>query len=415
MRPRARSLVLVLLTSLMALPHAGLAVPIRHGLRVVSSNPVAGTPHVLDGEVFAILPLGRRVYVGGNFTQVGNAGNPTVLTRRGLFAFDSGTGLVDPTFVADFDGSVEALAAAPDGRHIFAGGDFGTLNGSPRRKVAKIDGLTAAPAAGFAVSITSAVNDLVVSGDRLVLGGIFSSVNGAPRGGLAVVSATSGALDPNVDIAFTGTRRGPMPRVRSIALSPDGTVLVAAGNFTTAGGLPRFQIALVDLAARPARVLDWQTTRFDDRHTDRSDRDGFWCSLLNETFMRDVDFSPDGTYFVVVTTGWYSDRGALCDTATRWETSARGPGLQPTWVDLTGGDTLTAVAVTDSAVYVGGHQRWLNNVPPTSAGGRAGIGSVAREGLAALDPLSGLPLAWNPGRERGEGVWSLVPTADGWE
>ncbi|HEY3239921.1 MAG TPA: hypothetical protein VGL92_10185, partial [Acidimicrobiia bacterium] len=413
MRPRARLFVLALLTSLMALPQAGQALLSVHGNRVVAPVPVASTPHVLDGEVFAILPVGNRVYVGGNFTQVRNAGTQAVLTRRGLFAFDPTSGLVDPGFVADFDGAVEALAAAPDGVHIFAGGDFGSLNGLPRRKLAKISGTNAAPAAGFSVSVTSQVNDIVVSGDRLILAGAFSSVNGAARGGLAAVSATSGALDPGLDVPFTAPRRGPTPRVRSIALSPDGTVLVAAGNFSLAGGLPRFQIALVDVGSRPARVLDWQTSRFDDRHTGGTDRDGFWCSVLNETFMRDVDFSPDGKYFVVVTTGWYTDKGPLCDTASRWETSDRGSGLQPTWVNLTGGDTLTAVAVTDGVVYVGGHQRWLNNVPSIASGGTAGPGSVAREGLAALDPSSGLPLPWNPGRERGEGVWSLVTTPQG--
>ncbi|MGH8975039.1 MAG: hypothetical protein ACRD0C_17785, partial [Acidimicrobiia bacterium] len=156
----------------------------------------------------------------------------------------------------------------------------------------------------------------------------------------------------------------------------------------------------------------WQTSRFDDRHTNTAvDRDGFWCRTETETFLRDVDFSPDGRYFVVVTTGWSTDRGPLCDAASRWETSARGSGLQPTWVDWTGGDTLTAVAVTDGVVYVGGHQRWLNN--PPGVNGTAGPGSLVREGLAALDPRSGLPLAWNPGRERGEGVWSLVTTPQG--
>jgi hypothetical protein len=413
MRPRARRLVLVLLTSLMALPQAGQALLSVHGNLVVTPVPVAGTPHVLDGEVFAILPMGHRVYVGGNFTQVRNAGTQAVLTRRGLFAFDTTSGLVDPGFLADFDGAVQALAAAPDGVHIFAGGDFGSLNGLPQRKLAKISGTNAAPAAGFSVSLTSQVNDIVVTGDRLILAGAFSSLNGAPRGGLAAVSATTGALDPGLDIPFTTPRRGSNPGVRSIALSPNGTVLVAAGNFSLAGGLPRFQIALVDLGSRPARVLDWQTNRFDDRHTGRTDPDGFWCSVLHDTFMRDVDFSPDGRYFVVVTTGRYSDQGPLCDAASRWETSDRGSGLQPTWVDLTGGDTLTAVAVTDAVVYVGGHQRWLNNWPTTATGGTAGPGSVAREGLAALDPRSGLPRPWNPGRERGEGVWALVTTPAG--
>lgn len=94
----------------------------------------------------------------------------------------------------------------------------------------------------------------------------------------------------------------------------------------------------------------------------------------------EVGFSPDGRYFVVVTTGGYSSEGALCDSASRWESAQRGSGLQPTWVDRTGGDTLTDVAITDAVVYVGGHQRWMNNLPPptTRTGGSQGGASQRR-------------------------------------
>jgi len=125
--------------------------------------------------------------------------------------------------------------------------------------------------------------------------------------------------------------------------------------------------------------------------------------------MRDVDIAPDGSYFVIATTGAYR-AGSLCDTASRWELGRTGPGQQPTWVDYTGGDTLYSVAITGPAVYVGGHQRWLNN-PLRS--GSAGPGAVAREGIAALDPRNGLPLLWNPGRDRGVGVFALVSTPEG--
>ena len=118
---------------------------------------------------------------------------------------------------------------------------------------------------------------------------------------------------------------------------------------------------------------------------------------------------------MIVTTGAYTSRGSLCDTASRWEISARGNGLQPTWADFSGGDSFTAVAVTGAAVYVGGHPRWLNN--PKSDGSNQtaspGPGSVVREGIAALDPMSGLPLPWNPGRDRGEGAWAIASTPDG--
>ena len=125
--------------------------------------------------------------------------------------------------------------------------------------------------------------------------------------------------------------------------------------------------------------------------------------------MRDVDFSPDGSYFVIVTTGG-PNFGTLCDTAARWETNAQGTALQPTWVDATGGDTLSAVGVTGSVVYVGGHQRWMNNWFGRDS---AGPGAVSRPGIAALDPVNGLPFSWNPGRDRGAGVFALYSTNTG--
>jgi len=42
-----------------------------------------------------------------------------------------------------------------------------------------------------------------------------------------------------------------------------------------------------------------------------------------------------------------------------------------------------------------------------------GTAAVPREGIAALDPRNGLPLDWNPGRDRGEGAWALVTTPTG--
>jgi hypothetical protein len=381
----------------------------------VGANPPPTTPNILDGKVTAILPMGNRMFVGGTFTQVQEvgAGKP-VLTHRGLFSFDPATGAVDNSFVADFDVSpdpgmdraVESLAAAPDGLSVFAAGTFGTVNGvGQSSKLVKLSAATGATDAVFNVSIHEAVKDIAVNGTRLFLAGNFTTVNAKPRSGLAAVNTATGQIDSNVNVQFTNPRQGTTPRVETIAVSPDGRTLVAGGNFLTVGGQSRAQIAMIDVGARPAVVADWQT----DRYADTCSEPTF------DTWMRDIDMAPDGSWFVVVTTGGYG-KTALCDAAARWETSARGSGLQPTWWDRSGGDSYTSVAVSGSAIYVGGHIRWLNNNFPldgTYTDATPGPGAVPRQGIGALDPLTGLPLKWNPGRERGEGTWAMVTTPDG--
>ena len=126
--------------------------------------------------------------------------------------------------------------------------------------------------------------------------------------------------------------------------------------------------------------------------------------------MRDVEMSPDGSYFVVATTGG-PHSGTLCDTAARLETYAVGTTLAPTWTDNSGGDTLWGVDITQAAVFVGGHNRWMNNPNGTDS---AGQGAVPRPGLSALDPQTGVPLKWNPGRNpRGEAAYEIYQTDDG--
>ena len=68
--------------------------------------------------------------------------------------------------------------------------------------------------------------------------------------------------------------------------------------------------------------------------------------------------------------------------------------------------------MTDSAVYLGGHQRYLDNPYGSDAKG-PGPGAVARVGIGAVNPSTGKALSWNPGRDRGVGVRAFLVVPQG--
>ncbi len=122
-----------------------------------------------------------------------------------------------------------------------------------------------------------------------------------------------------------------------------------------------------------------------------------------------MDFSPDGSYFVIAANGGTGIDG-ICDAAARFETANVSSTVEPTWINWTGGDTLWSVAVTEAAVYVGGHQRWLDN---PDGDDEAGPGAVSRPGIGAIDPVTGMALPWNPTKSRNEGTRVLFATPEG--
>lgn len=368
-----------------------------------SAVPAAYTPSVDNGDVQSIAQVGNLIVIGGAFTSVG--GQP----RNHIAAFNATTGALSTTFLPSIDGTVYSVIPGPTAGTVFAGGDFSQVNGVAVKYLTLLNVNTGAAVSGFVTPVIAGgrVNDLVLRGTRLYLGGYFAKVAARAHVGLASLNATTGALDPFMNVQLAGHHNtvagGARGNIGTIAFdaSQDGTRMVVAGNFATANGLPREQLAMIDLDGSSAAVdTTWATTLYTPVCF-------YWAF---DTYMRGITFSPDGSYFVVNATGG-GNPGTLCDATVRFETHATGSDIQPTWIDETGGDTVWATAITDTAIFVGGHNRWENNPLGVDA---SRAGAVPRPGLEAFDPVSGRPLAWNPGRKPlGVAVFAMLATPQG--
>lgn len=371
--------------------------------------PKTNTPDVLDGAVVTILEVGNKVIAGGSFTQVSNNSTPgTVLTRNYILAFDKTTNLVDTAFVPTFNNEVNKLLPGPTAGTFYALGAFTNVNGVTKNRVVLLNASNGSIVSSFNTpAITGIVNDGAILGNRMIITGTFAKVQNVDHSGIASLNTTTGALDPWMNVQLTGHHNyngtGANGGVggKALALAPDGSKVAVVGNFKQANGGDYDQAVLLDLTGATPAIANWQTNAFDPACA-------YWAF---DSWIRNVDFAPDSSYFVIVTTG-APFPGTTCDTVTRWEANATGTDLQPTWQNYSGGDTFLSVSIVGPAIYVGGHFRWLNNSFGTD---NANAGAVGRASIAALDPRSGLPLSWNPGRnDRGPGgVYTFVPVNDG--
>ena len=370
--------------------------------RVVDDLPATNTPNVLDGQVEAVVRVPANgntpsmMIIGGQFTQVQPPGGATV-TRNNIVAFNESTGQLSTTFLPQLDGEVTALMLSPDSLTVYVGGFFNNVNGAASQSLVQLNVNDGTRTAFRPPSMDGRVKDLRLVNGRLWVAGTFQTVAGQARSSLYTANPATGAVDPYFGLTIAGMQNGGTTQVLKMDVNPAGTRLVGIGNFRTVAGADRRQIFMLDITGASAQLADWQTNFYTST-----------CASVFNTYMRDLDFSPDGSYFVVSTTGAYNGSNSACDQTSRWQTADTGSALTPRWTDYTGGDTTYAVAITGAAVYVGGHFRWQNN---PLAGDRAGAGAVSREGIAALDPANGLPLSWNPGRTKGVGVFDMLGTS----
>lgn len=200
----------------------------------------------IDGVVWGQVVVDNIVYVGGKFEKARPAGAAPGVSetpRSNLLAYDIRTGVLVDSFAPKVNGQVKALAASPDGKRLFVGGDFQNVDGQSRSRLAAIDLPTGKLVDKWQPAVGTTVNAVAATGSKVYFGGEFNKVNGKERKKLAVVNAADGTLDD----AWTPKVFGARP-VESMTLSPDRSRVIVGGRFNQIGETKTNAVASIDAA-----------------------------------------------------------------------------------------------------------------------------------------------------------------------
>jgi hypothetical protein len=320
---------------------AGLSLFVPSG--ILYPQAVVNDLSVTNGTVYAIAYSGSTIYIGGDFTTVGGE------TRNRIAAIDASTGAVT-SWNPGADDAVTTLAVS--GSTVYAGGHFTTIGGQARNYIAALDASTGT-ATTWNPDASLPVRALAVSGSTVYVIGDFSSIGGQTRNRIAALDSTSPGnattWDPDAGTGYL------------FALAVSGSTVYVGGNFTTIGEASRNYIAAIDVST--GLPTSWNP-----------DADGAVEALA-------VSGSTVYVGGVFTTFGGEVTRNYIAAI------DSTSPGFPTTWnSDVTVGgeeDGVFAIAVSGSTVYVGGSF--------------TGIGDSARNNIAAIDSTtSGGVTTWDP-------------------
>jgi uncharacterized delta-60 repeat protein len=221
--------------------------------RVLTLRPYEGTldasfdPGVgADEQVYAIaLQSDGKVVIGGAFTHYNGTGRNHIARVNTDGSLDTS---VDPG--TEPDTFVYAIALQADGK-ILIGGTFTLYNGTSRPGIARLNAngsldTSFDPGDGVEGELKAM---LVQPNGKILIGGWFDLYNGTSRANVARVNA-DGSLDSGFD---PGT--GPDNRVHSLALQPDGKVLIG-GYFNAVSSQVRHHLARLNASGSLDTTFD---------------------------------------------------------------------------------------------------------------------------------------------------------------
>jgi len=196
----------------------------------------------INGVVWTQTVVNDIVYAGGNFSSArppGSAAGTNETPRGNLVAYNINSGALT-SFAPSFNGQIRSITASPDKTRLYVGGNFTSVDGQTRKRIAAFDIATGSLVANFAPPINYDVYAIAATNTTVFVGGDFQDVGTKARGYLASFS-TAGTLLDWAPQAAGG-------KVWALALSPDASKVVVAGQFTSLNGSsnPGYGLGMVD-------------------------------------------------------------------------------------------------------------------------------------------------------------------------
>ncbi len=367
----------------------------------------------------AVLPLALqsngKLVVGGAFTAVNG-------TPRNYIARLNGDGSLDTSFDpgSGMNFGVRDIALQPDGKPV-VGGAFTAVNGTTRNRIARLNADGSLDASfNPGTGMDDYIEALALQSDgKPFVGGNFTTVNGTSRNRIARLNS-----DGSLDTSFN-PGSGMDSTVFALTLQPDGKPLVG-GSFTTVNGTSRNRIARLnsdgslDTSFNPGLGMDDAVNAIALQLDGKPIVGGVFTAVngtsrnyiarLNSDGSLDTSFNPG--------TGMDATVAALAIDPGRSITYTPNPGFngidtfQYTLSDGTDTSTATVtVVVNDSPVLDTSGNPFLTNI---LANDTNNPGTLIAELLAT--GASGNPIAdANAGAQRGIAIIGVDSSSGTWQ
>lgn len=290
----------------------------------------------IDGIVWKQVIVGNTVYVGGEFQNARPAGaapGTNQVPRTNLLAYNLTTGALITTFNHTLNGNVTDMAASPDGTRLYIVGNFTTVNGVTRNRIAAFNLPGGTLNTSFAPNMNGNTKSVAATNTTVYAGGYFTGVNNTTRYRLAAINAANGAV-----------RSGFVPvvdnrQVQSIVVAPDEQSVMISGSFTSVNSdtTNAYGLAWLDAATGAVRPLPVNA---------RVRNAGDSSSVLR------LATRGEAWYGV----GWHYGRGGTSEGTFKvsWNDGTL------VWIEDCHGDTYD-VAPVGEAVYTASHKHYCGN------------------------------------------------------